>query len=606
MAGERRPGLGIRPRTRTRAGETGIGPATAISATRSPRNRGGGRHGRQSRSIPICPPAVPSGRGSIRRNRLHASSEPEERGRSAIWPRHSRAGRAGGRARRLVRGGAGRARAFLRPRTAPRSAWRPGPVLVPPGPPAPTARQGARLNVPGPRSSALPSLRRIPRSSDRQSRRPGSSHPLAVAADAPPSGPGGQNGAGNRIARATTRRPPPPAAERPSRGVPELEPERFRPRRTELPAPPERGRLGESPEAPRERSRPHNRAGEPGYVPRRERLRAADQGSGRGAPSPGLRLVGAIEVEPDIESREFLAADDESADEAEGPASRAETRDGKRRRRRRGRRRDRDRPELEAAPGVRRGRVPGRLRRLGPRSRIRPVVPPRPPMPRTSRPASSTNSTSTRSRTPRTSGSMTTTPSSAASAPSQPRVVEEEIDPELEQEIRKEIEEIEELEREMGLRGPVEARAAPRRRAGPPGRPLGPGPRPGQAADPGDLPPRRRGARPGHQGEHRHQGADPLHLHQHPRPLPGADARPEPRRRLAQDRRRRPAPQAPRDHARAEPAQGPGLHRPDRRPGANQARAGPRPGLPAPALEGHPPPDQEDQGARRRSTRNRT
>ena len=53
------------------------------------------------------------------------------------------------------------------------------------------------------------------------------------------------------------------------------------------------------------------------------------------------------------------------------------------------------------------------------------------------------------------------------------RVAEEEIDPELEQEIRKEIEEIEELEREMGLRGPVEAR--PRRgdepaRAGRPGR----------------------------------------------------------------------------------------------------------------------------------------
>ncbi len=41
------------------------------------------------------------------------------------------------------------------------------------------------------------------------------------------------------------------------------------------------------------------------------------------------------------------------------------------------------------------------------------------------------------------------------------RAVEEEIDPELEQEIRKEIEEIEELEREMGLRGPAEAR--PRR-----------------------------------------------------------------------------------------------------------------------------------------------
>jgi ribonuclease E len=41
------------------------------------------------------------------------------------------------------------------------------------------------------------------------------------------------------------------------------------------------------------------------------------------------------------------------------------------------------------------------------------------------------------------------------------RATEEEIDPELEQEIRKEIEEIEELERSMGMRGPVEAR--PRR-----------------------------------------------------------------------------------------------------------------------------------------------
>ena len=39
--------------------------------------------------------------------------------------------------------------------------------------------------------------------------------------------------------------------------------------------------------------------------------------------------------------------------------------------------------------------------------------------------------------------------------------VEEEIDLELEQEIRREIEEIEELEREMGLRGPADAR--PRR-----------------------------------------------------------------------------------------------------------------------------------------------
>ena len=84
-------------------------------------------------------------------------------------------------------------------------------------------------------------------------------------------------------------------------------------------------------------------------------------------------------------------------------------------------------------------------------------------------------------------------------------------------------------------------------------------PRARQTADPGDLSPRRRSARPGHQGEHRHQGADPLDLHQHPRPISRAHAGTEPRRRLAQDRRRRPAPQAARDHARAEPAQGTGF-----------------------------------------------
>ena len=57
----------------------------------------------------------------------------------------------------------------------------------------------------------------------------------------------------------------------------------------------------------------------------------------------------------------------------------------------------------------------------------------------------------------------------------------------------------------------------------------GRGPRPRQAAHPGDPPPRRRGAGAGHQGGHRHQGADALDLHQHPRPLPGAHAGPGPR-----------------------------------------------------------------------------
>ena len=180
-------------------------------------------------------------------------------------------------------------------------------------------------------------------------------------------------------------------------------------------------------------------------------------------------------------------------------------------------------------------------------------------------------------------------------------MADEEIDPELEQEIRKEIEEIDELEREMGLRG---GRAAPRRGARP-RRPIRSRTRAAQAPHPGDLPSRRRGPHPGHQGEHRHQGPDPLDLHQHPRPLPRADARPQSRRGLAEDRRRRPAPQAPRDHARAQSPQGPGLHRPHRGTRADQARAGPRPRLSLAALEGHPPPHQEVR-ARPRSIRNRT
>ena len=156
-----------------------------------------------------------------------------------------------------------------------------------------------------------------------------------------------------------------------------------------------------------------------------------------------------------------------------------------------------------------------------------------------------------------------------------------------------------------GAPRPGRSTHSPRRRA-PPRRAFRARPRPRQTANPGNLSPRRRSPRPGHQGEHRHQGADPLDLHQYPRPVSRAHARLEPRRRLTQDRRRRPAPQATRDHERAQPAQGAGIHRQDRRSRAHQARARPRSGLPAPALESHPPPDQEVQGTRRRSIKNRT
>ena len=88
-----------------------------------------------------------------------------------------------------------------------------------------------------------------------------------------------------------------------------------------------------------------------------------------------------------------------------------------------------------------------------------------------------------------------------------------------------------------GRRGGRDSAPAPRRPAA------------DQAADSGHLPARRRSAGAGHQGRHRHQGPDALHLHQHSRPLPGADAGAGPRRRLAQDRRRRRPPPAARHPA---------------------------------------------------------
>ena len=65
-------------------------------------------------------------------------------------------------------------------------------------------------------------------------------------------------------------------------------------------------------------------------------------------------------------------------------------------------------------------------------------------------------------------------------------------------------------------------------------------------------------------------------------------------------------PPAARHHARTEPAQGRGLHRPHRRQRPHQARALPRHGLPAAALEGHRPADQETARRRRTSTKKAT
>ncbi len=141
-----------------------------------------------------------------------------------------------------------------------------------------------------------------------------------------------------------------PGAERFAPGAADADIERDRSSDLEPPALPERGRAAEPTELPRERTRPRNRAGEPGYVPRRERLRSVEQGPGEEPPTPAYGWPARHgDLEPDIESREFLAADEEPLGEPGPAASQADAREGKRRRRRRGRRRERERPEPEAA-----------------------------------------------------------------------------------------------------------------------------------------------------------------------------------------------------------------------------------------------------------------
>ena len=244
-----------------------------------------------------------------------------------------------------------------------------------------------------------------------------------------------------------------PRAVEPERPRP-VEPERPRPVEPERPRPvePERGPAYERPERgprrgaeaerptrdrdrDRESTRPIDRAGEEGYVPRRMRSSESAFG-GEAAPSW-----------PDLE--------DDHSEEAEVPAEEgAETESeegtGQRRRRRRRRRGERDRPARE--PGASRAPADD----LDADEALAPLSdeeephhddfdfgdepPPRP-----------------RGRADLDDELLDEEEEGAARVPSP----DEEIDPELEEEIRKEIEEIAELEREMGLRGTTEAR--PRR-----------------------------------------------------------------------------------------------------------------------------------------------
>ena len=255
--------------------------------------------------------------------------------------------------------------------------------------------------------------------------------------------------------------------ERPARGPAApggFDAERRRPPLPDRPADTARRRPPDPVEPPRERERdrpmPHARAGEPGYVPRRARQRSGESAFGSdlflpGGDWPDRDFEPLLEGEADRGAAEFVDLDDPTslADAGQAGLARPEQR---RRRRRRGRRRDRERPkdvpsslapieetdadfddfvtEVETSGSFTRGRGPESdalgdldeldLEEVGGADREafdlddfgadelgdRPVAP-----------------------------------------------VEEEIDLELEQEIRREIEEIEELEREMGLRGPADA-----------------------------------------------------------------------------------------------------------------------------------------------------
>ena len=226
------------------------------------------------------------------------------------------------------------------------------------------------------------------------------------------------------------------------------------------------------PEAPRDRGKSHDRAGEPGYVPRRERSRAPEAPFGMEPPPSRVEWV---DLDADLDIPVEPGAEDLAS-----PSSKFET--PRRRRRRRGRRRDRDRPvsELGTNPAI-----DDELDdEFEDEIEVRPVPPPAAPPSRRAagRP-------------------VAPTPPPAVTRPleddfggdfdfgDEPHVdsydddeddhdlhddddhdlhddveaspIDDEIDPGLEEEIRREVEEIAELEREMGLRGTTEAR--PRR-----------------------------------------------------------------------------------------------------------------------------------------------
>jgi ribonuclease E len=206
-----------------------------------------------------------------------------------------------------------------------------------------------------------------------------------------------------------------------------------------------------------DRPRPHARAGEPGYVPRRERSRPGELPFGVEPPSMlgpgGEPRAGRDHVDEDDVDRSSGLEGDETELLDEGPGAPTRPEGPRRRRRRRGRRRGRD-ERLEsdsAAPSL--GEEP--LAEADESSRIAPrSLPPRRPREPLARRGADLDFDDE---------VLDEELEAQHELDEEPRIPspDDEIDPELEDEIRREIDEIAELEREMGLRGPVEAR--PRR-----------------------------------------------------------------------------------------------------------------------------------------------
>jgi ribonuclease E len=244
-------------------------------------------------------------------------------------------------------------------------------------------------------------------------------------------------------------RPIPPAPpERRGFAAELIEPERPRPAAPEPTRDRERGRGVDRPrpadvETGRERTKAHDRAGEQGYVPRRLRSGEAAEIEPPVIPWGGLDEVLPPVIDPDLEG-------DAEGDEFEPATGKGDA--PRRRRRRRGRRKDR---EPASAPTPLAEREPLDIDDLEPHEE----------------PEDAEIHASAIEEIPSTSDfdfgdepsdhefddededdDDDRVPSSRVADP------EDQIDPELEEEIRKEIEEIAELEREMGLTGTSEAR----------------------------------------------------------------------------------------------------------------------------------------------------